>query len=143
MFTALLAGVVELLIVIGGAVLVYEIFLSDIIARRRGATQKQKTLVSNVAKMAKVKLVSDDPKDIEKFIATNAENLSDEMVKQLVDRIEAIKTDQIISADTIMKSRFESLEKNPHVGSTLDSMFEELGEAEEVAALANSKRNGK
>lgn len=143
MFTALLASVVETLVVVGLVVIAYQVFLSDKIAARRRLSQKQKTQASNVAKMAQVKLVSDDAKDIEKFIANNAEHLSDDLVKRLVDRIEAIRTDQIISADSILKSRIESLDKNPHAGSTLQSMFEELGELEEVEALAKTKRKGK
>src|SRR5574338_752273 len=132
MFAALLMSVVETLVVIGVAVLLYQIFLSDMVAARRKASQESKNQLGRVAKMAKVKLVSDNAKEIEKFIADNAEHLSDETVNLLVARIEAIKTDQVISADTILKSRIDSLDTNPHAGSTLKSMFEELGELEEM-----------
>lgn len=143
MFTALLASVVEFLIVVGLAALVYQIFLSDFIAAKRRNNQQHKTQTSNVAKMAKVKLVSDDIKDIEKFIANNAEHLSEEMVNLLVARIEAIKTDQIINADTILKTRIDSLDKNTHLGSSLDSLLQETGELEEVEAKAQKKSKRK
>ena len=142
MFAALLMSVVETLVVIGVAVLLYQIFLSDMVAARRKASQQSKLEVSNAIKMAKVKLVSDDPKDIEKFIAANAEHLPNETVDLLVARIEAIKTDQIINADTILKSRIEALD-NPHVGSSLDSLLQETGELEEVAARTQKKAKRK
>lgn len=143
MFTALLMSVVEVLVVIGVAVLLYQVFLSDMVTARRRASQQNKTQISNVTKMAKVKLVSDDPKDIEKFIASNAEYLPNETVDLLVARIEAIKTDQVISADTILKSRIESLDKNNHIGSSLDSLLQETGELEEVEARTQKKTKRK
>ena len=142
MFAALLMSVVETLVVIGVAVLLYQIFLSDMVAARRKASQESKNQLGRVAKMAKVKLVSDNAKEIEKFIADNAEHLSDETVNLLVARIEAIKTDQIINADTILKSRIEALD-NPHVGSSLDSLLQETGELEEVAARTQKKTKRK
>ena len=47
-----------------------------------------------------------------------------------------------VNADTILKSRIEALD-NPHVGSSLDSLLQETGELEEVAARTQKKAKRK
>lgn len=97
-------------------VILYQVFLSDYVtdkleqlSNRRGEMRGNKEKYESTAKIAQVKLVSDDTKDIESFITNNAKYLSNEMVSKLVDRIEAIRTDQVINADTILKKRIDDL----------------------------------
>ena len=108
-FAALASSIVEFLFFIGVAVVVYQIFISDWVAEKRQAKRDSQNQHDSVDKIAQVKLISDDAKDIEKFITTNAEHISNEMVTKLVDRIEAIKTDQVINADSILKKRIDDL----------------------------------
>jgi len=111
MFAYLFSSIIEFLFVVGLAVVVYQVFLSDWVRARRLQVKESQAKFDSIDKIAQVKLVSDDAKDIEDFITKNAQYLSNEVVKRLVDRIEAIKTDQIISADTILKKRIDALEQ--------------------------------
>lgn len=108
--SALLSSIVELAIFVGVAFVVYQIFLSDYVKDLRARNSERKGHYNSVEKIALVKLVSEDPKDIEKFITDNAQYLSDVTVQKLVSRIDALHTDKIISADEILKARFEDLE---------------------------------
>lgn len=110
MFVALFGSLVELLIFIGVSVVIYQIFLSDWVKSMRAQNADRKGKFSSIEKIAKVKMVSEDSKDIEQFITNNAQYLSDATVQKLVARIEAIHTDRVISADDILKTRFEDLE---------------------------------
>lgn len=103
MFAYLFSSLVEFLLFIGGVVLVYQIFLSDWLQGVRAANKERNSAKESANKIAQVKMVSDDPKDIEKFISANAQYLSEETVKKLVDRIEMIKCDRIIYEDSIKK----------------------------------------
>lgn len=107
---ALFSSLFELLIFLGVAAVIYQIFLSDWVKGWRAQNAEKHSKYSNVEKIALVKLVSEDPKDIEQFITNNATYLSDATVQKLVARIEALHTDNIISADDILKARFEDLE---------------------------------
>lgn len=118
MLSSLFGSVVEVLITIGLLVVAYQVFLSDWFSEKRQQAKESQTQHDSVDKIAQVKIVSDDPKDIEKFITSNAEYLSNEMVGRLVERIEAIKTDQVISADSLLKKRIDDLaqpEEEPEV----------------------------
>lgn len=108
--SALFSSIVELLIFLGVSFLIYQVFLSDWVKAWRAQNAEKHSKFSNIEKIAKVKLVSEDPKDIEQFITNNATYLSDATVQLLVARIEALHTDKIISADDILKARFEDLE---------------------------------
>jgi hypothetical protein len=130
MFAYLFSTVLEFLFFVGGCVLVYQIFLSDWLQGVRAANKERNSAKESANKIAQVKMVSDDPKDIEKFISANAQYLSDETVKKLVDRIEMIKCDRIIYEDSL-KKRVEDL------GSKERQAQAEM-EAEE--ALAQGKR---
>jgi hypothetical protein len=107
---ALASSIFELIIFVGVSVVIYQIFLSDWVKAFRAQNAEKHSKYSNIEKIAKVKLVSEDPKDIEQFITNNATYLSDATVNQLVARIDALHTDKIISADDILKARFEDLE---------------------------------
>lgn len=102
--------VLEFLLAAVLGVIVWDVFLSDLLKGKIMNFAEQRTNVSNADKIARVKLVSDDARGIEKFITDNASLLSDAMVQQLVARIEAIKTDKVIDADTLLKSRIDDLE---------------------------------
>lgn len=112
MFAYLFSALFQFLAFVGFAVLIYQIFLSDYIKAKRLESKNLKDKYASLDKIAQVKLVSDDAKDIEKFITDNAQYLSDETVKQLVARIEMIKADQVINADTILKKRIEDLDSS-------------------------------
>jgi hypothetical protein len=103
------AHIIEVLFAAVMLVIVYQVFLSDYITEKRDQNRGSREKYDSTAKIAQVKLVSDDAKDIETFITNNARYLSGEMVTKLVDRIEAIRTDQVINADTILKKRIDDL----------------------------------
>lgn len=108
-FAALASSIVEFLFFIAIAVVVYQVFIAEWVDTRRNAIKQKQSQHDSIDKIAQVKLVSDDAKDIEKFITSNAEHISNEMVARLVDRIETIKTDQYINADSILKKRIDDL----------------------------------
>lgn len=109
MFAALFASFLELCLFVFGVVVVYQIFLSDYIGHLRAGWKEAKSKNNSVDKIAQVKLVSDDPKGIEQFVTDNAQYLSDQMVKQLVARIESLKVDQVITEDEVLKKRIAAL----------------------------------
>jgi uncharacterized membrane protein len=94
------------------AVVLYQIFLSDWVDEKRAAWKDSREKHGSINKIALVKLVSDDPKGIEKFVTTNAQYLSDQMVQKLVARIEEIKAGNVIMADDLLKTRFAELESD-------------------------------
>ncbi len=110
MFAALFASVFEFLLFVAAVVIVYQIFLSDWVDEQRSKHKENKGRANSVDKLAKVKLVSDDPKDIEMFVENNAQYLSDQMVTKLVARLEYLKADKVITADEALKHRIEELE---------------------------------
>jgi hypothetical protein len=114
----MLVGLISYIMEIGGAALflaiIYNVFLSDFIEEKMFNMRERKVKLQNAAKLAQVKLVSDVSKDIESFIANNAEYLSDEMVLRLVNRLEALKDDRIIN-DDILASKINNLEKKVKV----------------------------
>lgn len=118
MFAALFASFVEFIFVAFTVVVLYQIFLSDWIAAKREQWKEARSKADSIDKIAQVKLVSDDAKGIEKFVTNNAQYLSDQMVKKLVARIEAIKVDGVISADEILKTRIAELEPEEEVETT-------------------------
>jgi predicted oxidoreductase len=103
MFVYLFGAVVEFVGFSLLAVIVYQVLLSDILKNLRAKNAERSSAKENSGKIALVKMVSDDPKDIEKFISANAQYLSDETVKKLVERIEMIKCDRIINEDSVKK----------------------------------------
>lgn len=103
MFALLFSALFEVLLFVGVSVAVYQIFLSDHIRDWKSNRKQVSAAKESANKVALVKLVSDDPKDIEKFVSVNAQYLSDETVKKLVERIEMIKCDRIIYDDSLSK----------------------------------------
>jgi hypothetical protein len=104
------SSIVEVLFAVGAATLLYQIFLSDYFRDKRIAVEQKQSKYNSIDKVARVKLISDDPKDIEYFITTNAQYLSDDMVERLVSRIEDIKADQVVNnTDNVLKSRIDRL----------------------------------
>ena len=110
MFAYLFSVLVQVGIAVGVAVMLYQIFISDWIKAKRLEVKNAKSKYESLEKIAQVKMVSDEPKDIEKFITENAQYLSAEVVAKLVSRIEMIKTDRVIDADTLLKKRIDALE---------------------------------
>jgi len=92
-------ALIPVIIAVGLMVVAYQIFISDYLSSKLKNRRELRTNKDAMAKIAKVKLVSDDPKDIEKFITVNAQYLSDDTVNKLVERIELIKADRIIMED--------------------------------------------
>lgn len=92
-------------------IVIYDVFFGDIIANKFRMKKKAAITKTNVEKLARVKSISDDPKDIEKFINDNAQYLSPELVEQLVCRIELLKADKIIDNDNFLKTRIDSLKE--------------------------------
>ena len=109
MFAALFASFLEFVLCVFGVVVVYQIFLSDWVAAKRAEWKEAKERNNSIDKIAQVKLVSDDAKGIETFVTKNAQYLSDQMVKKLVARIEAIKAGEVITADELLKTRIAEL----------------------------------
>lgn len=101
--------IVQILICVGILFLLYQVFLSDIIRDKWQANKELQEHLDSINKIARVKLTSDDPKEIEKFITDNAKSLSDQTVSALVLRIEQIKDDRVIKGDAL-KQQIESLE---------------------------------
>lgn len=132
MFVALFASFVNFAFIVGGAVLVYQIFLSDWIAKVRAENKEKASAKASVDKIALVKLVSDDPKKIEDFISSNANYLSTEIVQKLVDRIESLKFDKMYGEDSL-KKRIDDLV--PPSQSSAASL-----EAEELEEMPTKKR---
>lgn len=99
-------------IVIGLALLymVFSIFFSDAIKEKMVSNEATKTKQTSLDKIARVKVVSEDAKDIEKFITDNAQYLSDATVAALVARIEMIRADRVINEDTLLKKRIDALD---------------------------------
>jgi hypothetical protein len=95
----LLEALIPTIIAIGLIVIAYQIFLSDYLTSKLKTRRDSRNNRDAMGKIAKVKLVSDDPKDIEKFITVNAQYLSDDTVNKLVERIELIKADRVIMED--------------------------------------------
>lgn len=128
MFAALFASFLEFCLFVFAVVVVYQIFLSDFVAAKRAQWKLERTKSNSIDKIAQVKLVSDDPKGIEEFVTTNAQYLSEQMVAKLVARIEALRTDQFIMADDILKKRIADLPQSE--------------EGEEYAETIRSQRAG-
>lgn len=108
-FAALFSSIFEFLLFVGAAALIYYVFISDWWQAQRAKHRETNSKSSNVDKIAQVKLVSDDKKDIERFVTDNAQYLSDPMVKRLVARIEELKVDDVIISDELLKKRIAEL----------------------------------
>lgn len=90
------------------AIILYFIFLHDSVKDHYEEKRKLDEKTSNVEKIAKIKAVSDEAKDIEKFVTDNASYLSRGTIEILVARIEELKADKIINGE-VLKSRIDDL----------------------------------
>lgn len=79
------------------------VLFSDDVKRYFSERSEIKTRLSVSEKIAKVKELSDDSKDIEKFILSNASELSEASVNRLIQRIEVLKADRVITDDNLKK----------------------------------------
>jgi len=96
---------------IGVLYVLWSTFISDWVSNKREEWSSSRGKQSAVDKIALVKLASNDPKDIEKFVTENADFLSMDTVKKLVARIENIRDERVIAADDMLKQRIDSLEE--------------------------------
>lgn len=118
MFHNFIGSVLEVVMGLVLLVSLYYIFISDWVddlrarmSLKSSQSKGEKIKTSNLAKIAKMKLVSDDIKGIENFITENAQYLSDIMVNQLVSRIEYLRADKVVAAsENSLKQKIEELE---------------------------------
>ena len=77
-------------------VIFYQIFISDKIQVWWNGRAES----TSADKIARLKMLSDDSKDIEKFIIANAATLSNESMNQLLARLETLHADKVLNDDT-------------------------------------------
>lgn len=131
-WSALFSGVFELLLFIGAVAVVYQIFVSDWVTGLRSKRQESKAQLESIEKIAMVKLVSDDRKDIEAFVTANAQYLSNVTIQKFVARLESLKIDDVIRDDDLLKKRIADLPNNTQAQAE--------AEAEEDAQTTRSQR---
>lgn len=83
------------------AVGAYFLLFHDDVMEKREAVAKLLQTKTEAEKIAKVKVLSTNPKDIEKFILDNAKTLSDATIDVLVARIEMLASDRVIRDDDL------------------------------------------
>lgn len=103
MIAILLGTLAEIIMFFGFTALVYQVFLSDAVKDWRIRRRKRIEASNSAEKIAQIKLLSDDFKEIESFVEKNAQFLSEKIVKQLVARLEYLKADKIIKEDDLKK----------------------------------------
>jgi len=69
-----------------------------------------RTRSSTTSKILILKLLSTDPKEIEKFIENNVAYLSHADILKLANRIEELRMDTSIASDDLLKKRIADLE---------------------------------
>lgn len=103
MVAVLIGTIVEIAFVVGIVILAYQVFISDKIKNWKNNRSKRIEATNSAEKIAQVKLLSDDRKEIELFIEKNATYLSNNIVKKLVDRLEYLKAEHVIEEDDLKK----------------------------------------
>lgn len=106
------------------AVATYFLLFHDDVMEKRNAALNLLQNKTEAEKIAKVKVLSTNPKDIEKFIVDNAKTLSDASIDILVNRIEMLVSERVIRDDDL-KTRIDRLEPQ---------------EEQEVSELFSSKK---
>ncbi len=101
---------IVVLIGIAFAVGAYFLLFHDDIMEKRADAAKLLQNKNEAEKIAKVKALSTNPKDIEKFILDNAKTLSDATIDILIARMEMLAADRVIRDDDL-KMRIESVSK--------------------------------
>lgn len=105
MVAVLIGTIVEIAFVAGIVILAYQVFISDKIKNWKNNRSKRIEATNSAEKIAQVKLLSDDRKEIELFIEKNATYLSNNIVKKLVDRLEYLKAEHVIEEDDLKKKK--------------------------------------
>ncbi len=100
MFTFLFMSILPFFALLIGLYLVYYIFLADYFEERRMKRKEQEEEKDKYNKIAKLKCHCNDVKEIENFVQAHAQHLSEESIKQLVARVEALKLDEFIYTDS-------------------------------------------
>ncbi len=88
--------------------LAYFLLFHDDVMEKRSNLAKLLSVKTEAEKIAKVKVLSTNSKDIEKFIIDNAKTLSDATIDILVNRMEMLATDKVIKDDDL-KARIDVL----------------------------------
>lgn len=115
----LFASILEFVTVVIVLYIFYSIFIADSLKARSIRKKRISNITANVNKIALVKLASNSVSDIESFIEKNAEYLSQDVVKQLVNRIEYLNADSYLKAndrddDENLRMRIDSLAQDDH-----------------------------
>lgn len=105
---------VLILIGVAFAVGAYFLLFHDDVVEKRNEALKLLQNKTEAEKIAKVKALSTNTKDIEKFILDNAKTLSDATIDILVARMEMLAADRVIRDDDL-KMRIESVAKDDEV----------------------------
>lgn len=97
-----------MLLFVGACAIIYHIFLADYVQEWNESRTKKTVAKNSVNKIAVVKMLSNDAKDIEKFVSDNAQYLTDDLVKKLAERIEIINCDKVLYEDSL-KNRIDNV----------------------------------
>jgi hypothetical protein len=107
------------------AVGAYFLLFHDDVVEKREALAKALQVKTEAEKIAKVKALSTNPKDIEKFIIDNAKTLSDATIDILIARMEMLAADRVIRDDDL-KLRIDDItipkEYEPAVPEEVDAL---------------------
>lgn len=93
-----------------GVLSLYYLFVENGLVSFFSSRKAKKRAMTSAEKVARVKATSDDPKEIETFITKNAENLGEESLNKLIERIELLKADRIINDDILKRRISEEVE---------------------------------
>jgi len=99
---------VIILVGIAFAIGAYFLLFHDDIMEKRNDALRLLQNKSEAEKIAKVKALSTNPKDLEKFIIDNAKTLSDATIDILVARLEMLAADRVIRDDDL-KARIDTV----------------------------------
>jgi len=131
MLTLLLGAFFEIVMIVGIAAFVYQVFLSDSIKQLIANRHESSNEKARVNKIAKLILISDSFEEIEKFIKNNALNISNETMKLLISRVEYLRADKIIQDDD-RKRVAPSLKQAPATNESVDRLFSNFSESLKV-----------
>lgn len=95
-------------------------------------------------KLAKIQAISDNAKNIEAFVVKWIDELDDETIEVLIARIEMLKADSVINADTILKNRIEDdfAKKRVAEEEIVDSLAELFQPEQKTRKKRNVKKSG-
>lgn len=99
-------------------VILYHYFLADKLMEFKEARAQ----ASSADKIARMKVLSDDPKEIEKFIISNAASLSDASMNSLLARLETLHAEKVINDDSRFRVVTENMRTTPPTEDLNDSV---------------------